>query len=262
MEYSISNQYIEFNFLSHFSDRFVHCYTRGYDDSGKDFDFTRSSKEDDPRFIKNTRDLGDQLGFDPVGVAMVLQMHTDLVKKVTYEDTFRHVTYDGLPVYDAMITDCKGVTLATKHADCVPVYMVDPEHNAIGLAHSGWKGTLHMIAPKTLEAMKQAYKSDPSHMSCVVGPSICAHCYEIQEDVSRLFIDQQPFSEEFILSEDSSLRLDLKGIIKESLIRTGLPGGNIRVCDLCTGCNRHMMYSYRKSKGSCGRSLAVLGIRA
>lgn len=262
MEYNITNLLIHFKTFEGLSDRFVHCYTRGYDDSGKDFDFTRKSKEDDPRFMENIRVLGDQLGFKPSGMAMVLQMHTDLVKKVTHADTFQHVSYDQLAVWDAMITNCKGVILATKHADCVPVYMIDVQNEAIGLAHSGWKGTLNLIAPKTAEAMKLAFHSDPSALYCVIGPSICADCYEIQEDVYHLFTQQSSYAKEYIKQIGSSWRLDLKGFIRESLIRSGFSSDHIQVCDLCTGCNKYMMYSHRKSKGNCGRSLAVLGIRS
>lgn len=261
MKYELTNLLIQFKTFENMSDRFIHCYTRGYDDSGKDFNFTRRSIDDDVRFMENIRVLGNELGFDPSGMAMVLQMHTDLVKQVTHEDTFHHVTYDQLPVYDAMITNCKGVTLSTKHADCVPVYMIDAQHEAIGLAHSGWKGTLNLIAPKTAEAMKQEYHSELSDLSCVIGPSICADCYEVQEDVYRLLMQQSAYAKEYITQKGSSWRLDLKGFIKESLIQTGLSSENIQICDICTGCNMHMMYSHRKSKGNCGRSLAVLGIR-
>lgn len=260
MDTIIKNQIIQFDSLN--LEGFLHCYTRGYDDTGKDFDFTRKGKEDDPRFMENMKALGDQLGFDPRKTAMVMQMHTDLVKQVTDSDTFLYLTYDQLPVYDAMITDCKGIVLATKHADCVPVYMIDEKNKAIGLAHSGWKGTLNEIAVKTAVSMKKAYKTELSDLICVIGPSICADCYEIQEDVYQLFKENCFYKDEYIKKAGSSWRLDLKGMIRESLINAGVSSRRIEIVDLCTGCNPRMLYSHRKSKGNCGRSLAVLGIRS
>lgn len=261
MEYVISDKFITFKHFAPFENRFVHCYTRGYDNSGASFDFTRRNEEDDLRVTRNIRLLSSLASFNPERLALVHQMHTDSVKKVTCKDTLQTVSFGELPVYDAMITDCKGVTLATKHADCVPIYFIDPVHDAVGLAHSGWKGTLHMIGPKTVAAMEQAYKSDPALLECVIGPSICKDCYEIQEDVYRLFTEQLPFTKRFISPKNSSYRLDLKGIIKETLIQTGLSRNKIHICEFCTCCNMHMMYSHRGSGGNCGRSLAVLGIR-
>jgi YfiH family protein len=262
MNYVIKNRYILFNTFEKFSDEFIHCYTRGYDDLGREFDFTRRTEKDDPRLFENIKILGEQLGFNPSGMTMVMQMHTDKIKKVTFKDSLQNIPYDRLPVYDAMISDCKGIVLATNHADCVPVYFIDSENKAVGLAHSGWKGTLNLIAPKTARAMKEAYGTDLSKLSCVIGPSICAGCYEIRKDVYDLFTEKHSFAEKYIVPKKDSYRLDLKGLIKETLIREGLSEKNTDVCDLCTACNSSMMYSYRKSGGNCGRSLAVLGIRA
>lgn len=42
---------------------------------------------------------------------------------------------------DGLITNEPGLVL-TFYADCVPLYFVDPVHRAIGMSHSGWKGTV------------------------------------------------------------------------------------------------------------------------
>ena len=51
---------------------------------------------------------------------------------------------------DGMITDVPGVVLATFYADCVPLYFVDPVHRAVGLSHSGWRGTAAGIGRVTV----------------------------------------------------------------------------------------------------------------
>ena len=73
---------------------------------------------------------------------------------------------------DGLITNEPGVTLATFYADCVPLYFYDPTHKAIGLAHSGWRGTVGNIAKATVEAMQKAYHTDPADLIAAIGPSI------------------------------------------------------------------------------------------
>lgn len=72
-----------------------------------------------------------------------------------------------------MITDTPGVMLCTFYADCVPLYFVDPVHRAIGLSHSGWRGTVGKIGKVTIEKMQEEFGSDPKEMLTAIGPSIC-----------------------------------------------------------------------------------------
>ena len=41
----------------------------------------------------------------------------------------------------------------TFYADCVPLYLVDPVHRAIGLSHSGWRGTVAGMGAVTVRAL-------------------------------------------------------------------------------------------------------------
>ena len=78
---------------------------------------------------------------DPKDLVLSLQTHTTNVRLVTEEPGQRlHKTQDYKDV-DGLITNVPGLVLATFYADCVPLYFVDPVHRAIGLSHSGWRGT-------------------------------------------------------------------------------------------------------------------------
>ncbi len=263
MEYRILSKTITFDVLEKYKNDFVHCYTRGTDSDGNDFDFTLESDNEDImiKFTENIYLLGETHGFNANNLVMVKQMHTDYIKKVTEDDLTCLDSYKNLPVFDAMITNVKGVTLATKHADCVPVYLVDPVKKAIGLAHSGWKGTLDMIAAKTVRKMKDELQCEEKNIICVIGPSICPKCYNVQEDVRLLFINKLPCLSEYIDKVSTGYKLDLKGVIQFSLINCGITPENIYVCNLCTSCNNDVLHSHRASKGKCGRSLALLGLR-
>ncbi len=84
---------------------------------------------------------------------------------------------------DALITAARSVLLVTRHADCPPVLLWDPETPAVGLVHAGRRGTLANVAAATLLAMEAAYGSRSHAMTASVGPGIRACCYEIKEDV-------------------------------------------------------------------------------
>lgn len=73
------------------------------------------------------------------------------------------------------------------YADCVPLYFADPANHAIGLSHSGWRGTVQKIGAVTIEKMSEEYGSNPKDLKVTIGPSICQECYEVSEDVIEEF---------------------------------------------------------------------------
>ena len=73
-------------------------------------------------------------------------------------------------------------------------------HRAIGLSHSGWKGTVHRMGQKTIEAMGETFGTKPEDLRVCIGPSICRDCYEVSEDVADAF--KEEFGAE--ISQDDS----------------------------------------------------------
>ena len=108
------------------------------------------------------------------------------------------------------MTNEKNVTLLILVADCLPVFFYDPVHQAIGLAHAGWRGTVTHIAPKTLLAMSEAYGTQPAEVKVALGPSIGACCYEVGQEVKGQFDEIFPWSGEvFTPSFGKQWKLDL-----------------------------------------------------
>ena len=93
----------------------------------------------------------------------------------------------GLQGHRRLITDVPGLTLVTFYADCVPLYFVDRTHRAIGLSHSGWRGTVKAMGQETIKAMKEAFGTRPEDLVVCIGPSICEDCYEVGEEVIAEF---------------------------------------------------------------------------
>ena len=69
----------------------------------------------------------------------------------------------------------------------MPLFIVDPINKAIGLSHSGWRGTVGKMGQVTLEAMAREYGTDPANVRVAIAPSICQSCYEVGEEVAAGF---------------------------------------------------------------------------
>ncbi len=195
------------------------------------------------------------------------QTHTTNVRVVTEADRGKGPARerDYIDV-DGLITNVPGIILSTFHADCPPVYFIDPVKKAIGLAHSGWKGTLGEISANVLRMMKENYGTEPADVICAIGPSICGDCYEIGEDVAIEF--KKKISAEDIESNrilvpypEGKYRLHLWNAIKLTLLKSGVKKENIYVTDICTKCNPELLFSHRVHHEKRGNLAAFLCLK-
>lgn len=166
---------------------------------------------------------------------------------------------------DAVITDRRGVTLCATFADCVPLFFVDTRNRAIGLAHSGWRGTVQKIGRETVREMGKQFGSVPADIFAAIGPCICGDCYEIGADVAG------EFQAVFDCAEDKGILkrklhekylLDLRRANEQVLWEAGILPGHITVSDICTCCNPRLLFSHRATKGKRGALGAFLGLKA
>lgn len=194
------------------------------------------------------------------------QTHTANIRRVTAADRGKGVVcakdYHDV---DGLITNVPGLILSTFYADCVPLYFVDDKRKAIGLAHSGWKGTVGGIGPKTLQAMAAAFGTCPEETYAAIGPSICGDCYEIGEDVAERFMNLFSHRERNgkILwegKEPGKYQLDLREANRCLLLKAGILPEHLEVADLCTCCNPDYLFSHRASNGKRGNLGAFLSI--
>jgi len=161
------------------------------------------------------------------------------------------------PRTDGVITDQKNILLTTVHADCLPVWLYDEEHHAIGLVHAGWRGTLAGIAPKAVKLMQETYGSDPAKMKAAIGPGISLCCFETGPEVIEAFRIHWDFADKYAEPAENrpdgnagKFYIDLKGINTEELLQAGLQLENIEISSHCTHCEPETFASYRREGGT------------
>jgi copper oxidase (laccase) domain-containing protein len=131
---------------------------------------------------------------------------------------------------DGFITNQHQIALGIHVADCCAVYLVDPKTPAIGLVHSGKKGTEQEIAAKAIEQLREKFGSNPADLIVQLSPCIRPPHYEI----------------------------DFGATIVEQCRNAGVK--QIFAASECTACDTARYYSYRAEKGKTGRMLALLGL--
>lgn len=192
------------------------------------------------------------------------QTHTTNVRRVGRKDAGRGITRErGYADVDGLITDEPGVVLSTFYADCVPLYFVDVKNRAIGLSHSGWRGTAGRMGRATLAMMRREFGTQPEDVVCAIGPSICRDCYEVSEDVAEEFMREFSGHEEEILIDkgNGKYQLDLWRANEIVLLQAGIKQEHLSVTDVCTCCNPQILFSHRASHGKRGNLGAFLGLR-
>ena len=134
------------------------------------------------------------------------------------------------PGCDGIISNQRSVALGIYVADCCAVYIVDPTTPAIGLVHSGRKGTELGVVTNAIRQMIEHFGSDPAGLIVQLSPCIRPPYYEVD------------FAAEIIRQ-----------------CRT-LGVQHIHDSGTCTACDLGRYYSYRAEKGKTGRMLAVIGL--
>lgn len=245
-----------------------HCFTTREGGVSEDIfsslnlSFTRG--DDNDSVAENYKRLAETLGVTEDCFVCTDQTHTTNVIRVGKEECGYGVTrpkpYTDV---DGLITNEKGVVLSTFFADCVPLFFVDPVNFAIGLSHSGWRGTVNRMGKHTIDEMKENFGSDPKDMIVAIGPSICQDCYEISEDVAIEFKKAFKGHESEILIDkgNGKYQLDLWQSNRIVMLEAGIKPENISVTNICTCCNPKLLFSHRASHGKRGNLGAFMYLK-
>lgn len=165
-----------------------------------------------------------ELGFEPSQVRTAEQVHDNLVAVVDRHSPAYTLGADGL------ITSDPAVLLGVYVADCGAVFLTDRKSGAVGLVHSGRKGTELGITARAIQLMAAEFGADPADMVVQLSPCIRPPSYEV----------------------------DFAAGIRQQCIDQGIAADHFHDCGLCTSTDLQRFYSYRIEKGRTGRMLALL----
>ena len=217
--------------------------------------------DDAEAVMKNHQLFANALGYDERRLVFSDQVHKTCIRTVTEEDCGKGIVRPSdLLEVDGLVTEGKNVPLITFYADCVPLFFADPVRKVVGMAHSGWRGTVARIGEEMVKKMEREFGCQKENIYAVVGPSICQDCYEVSADVAAIF--QKEFSNRVdeILKpgKQDKYQLDLWKTNEGILLEAGLKKENVEVCGICTCCNHDVLFSHRYTNGKRGNLGGVI----
>lgn len=213
--------------------------------------------------INNYKTFTKALDINIEDLVLTDQVHKDNIMEVYKEDRGKGLLRESDIVgIDGFITDKKDPALVTFYADCVPLFFLDPVNKAIGLTHSGWKGTVKKIGQKTVEKMIDSYGTDPKDILIAIGPSIGKCCFEVGSEVIEVVRGKfEDSGDYFYKKENGKYMLDLWKLNKDQFLEIGVKEENITVSNICTKCNKDIFFSHRGDKGKTGSLAAIMQLK-
>ncbi len=157
---------------------------------------------------------------------------------------------------DGVITGSEDLLLMAHSADCPIVFLYADE--AVGLLHASWKGIAGGIPGNGVKQMTEQFSSDPAQMEAFISPSIHSCCYEVQADFRQEMCSRSPVTRPCFLTRGDSLYFDLQDAITRQLQDAGMPAGRITDAGLCSRCREDLLYSYRRSGVTTGRTAGLI----
>ncbi|WP_319550392.1 peptidoglycan editing factor PgeF [Desulfogranum marinum] len=179
------------------------------------------------------------------------QIHSDVVAVIRSKNNLKEI--EGA---DALITSMKGIGLLIQQADCQAVLLYDPQQQAIGAIHCGWKGSVINIIATTVAQMQKEFAVAPHDLRAVISPSLGPCCAEFQNYRQELPTWMHAY-------QVRRNYFDFWAITRQQLRQAGIKNTNIETTEVCTKCNDRF-FSYRRStaKGEkyTGRNGSVISL--
>jgi YfiH family protein len=185
--------------------------------------------------LDNRKKFLTGLGIDWLNLVCAKQVHGAHVDCIEEKDKGRGALKDtnSIPDTDAFITDKKNIPLAIFTADCLSVFLYEPQKEVAGLVHAGWRSTQEKILFETIKLMQEKFNIETKYLIAGFGPGIRECCYEV----------------------------NLLNLNKEQLFSLGVSEANIFDSQICTACQNKEYFSYRKEGSSCGRMMSVIMLK-
>lgn len=203
--------------------------------------------------IENRARIFNAIGRPVESIFDTWQVHGTKIIKANYPRGLQNEPEQA----DGVITNNPEITLFMRFADCVPLLFIDKKLEVAGIAHAGWKGTIHKIGAKMIELMMVDYGIHPEDISVAIGPCISRDKYEIKKDVLTQI--KEKFTDNWkdvVNIQGSKNYFDLPKMNEIILKKAGVK--NIFSTNICTASDVSEWYSHRAEKGATGRFAAFI----
>ncbi len=178
------------------------------------------------------------LGVDRLATAAQVHGARVLVHQTGWAGWLRAPAADGHACAAGLRT-----AVAVTVADCVPIFLAHPS-GALGLLHSGWRGTADRIVEAGIDALA-ALGCPADELTVHLGPAICGRCYDVGPEVHARLTGRTP---------PAPAPVDLRALIAEHAAARGVR--RISVAAACTRCDNDRFFSHRA--GDPGRQISLM----
>jgi hypothetical protein len=203
---------------------------------------------DDPaRVAQNRQRLAEAGGFELSRLHTARQVHGARVVVVgeLQPDAV------ALEEADALVTRLPGVVLGVYTADCVPMLLSDGD-GRVAAAHAGWRGTVLGVAAAAVEALV-SIGAARERLRAALGPSICARCFEVGDEVAAEFARVAPAA---VVRGAGKPHVDLWIANRALLAAAGV--AQVDAAPPCTMCEPERFFSFRRDGGQIGQQLSFI----
>lgn len=233
-------------------------------------DLTTVSRWEGPRALLSLKRSGDMsqlkqrevflesIGVEPSRAFFLKQIHS---RKVIYlddnRDAFQNRWSGSPPEGDGLVTEDPRAVLCVSVADCLPLFLFDESSGALGLLHSGWKGTgivevgVRMMRERSAKSVGGRATDT---LKALLGPCIGPCCYRIPRDRYELF--EREYGGAAATRDKGHYCIDLRAANQVLLHRLGVK--NVSATSDCTSCNP-LLSSFRRDGEGFSGMLAVAG---
>ena len=221
------------------------------------------NRGDDPAAVlENSRRFCASLGAEVERTVLSAQVHETTVRVVTGSDAGKGLFRERDYTADALITNERGLSLEVFSADCGNLLLWDSKSGAVGAIHAGWRGCSAGIIENTICKMIELYRSSPADIYAAIGPCIGQCCFETDADVPNAMVEALGHeAEAFFRKKGHKWHVDLAGLNRLWLLRSGLKASNIDVSGICTGCHPELYWSHRKMGEARGVQAAMIVLK-
>jgi YfiH family protein len=201
---------------------------------------------DDPgKVAHNRRRLAAAGGFDLTRLFTAKQVHGARVAVIVAGTQAERVAEAEA---DAVVSQVPGAVLGVYTADCVPILLSDSE-GRVAAVHAGWRGTVAGVAAAAVEALV-SIGARRERLRAAFGPSICAHCFEVGDEVA------EQFAPAAVVRGPARPHVDLWEANRGFLATAGVT--NLDAHPACTMCEPERFFSFRRDGAQIGQHLSFI----